>query len=91
MRIIFSFSRLSEYSSSYNESRLWVKYILKRDGDVNLKNDSKTVKHITVKPVLSGHPKRIPKFVFKTFYRLMQVKSIVECLMGAFCNTFDLH
>ena len=33
----------------------------------------------TVKTVLSGHSKRRPKFVFKTDYRLMQVKSIAEC------------
>ena len=30
----------------------------------------------TVKPVLSGHSKRRQKLVFKTDYRLMQVKSI---------------
>ena len=33
----------------------------------------------TVKPVLSGHSKRRPKWGFKTDYRLMQVKSIAEC------------
>ena len=33
----------------------------------------------TVKPVLSGHPKKDQKLVFKTDYRLMQVKSIAEC------------
>ena len=33
----------------------------------------------TVKPVFSGHSKRRPKLVFKTDYRLMQVKSIAEC------------
>ena len=33
----------------------------------------------TVKPVLSGHSKRRPKLVFKTDYRLMQVKYIAEC------------
>ena len=33
----------------------------------------------TVKPVLRGHTKRRPKLVFKTDYRLMQVKSIAEC------------
>ena len=33
----------------------------------------------TVKPVFRGHRKRRPKFVFKTNYRLMQVKSIAEC------------
>ena len=36
----------------------------------------------TVKPVLSGHSKRRPKCVFKTDYRLMQVKSIAECSKG---------
>ena len=33
----------------------------------------------TEKPVLRGHSKRRPKLVFKTEYRLMQVKSIAEC------------
>ena len=45
----------------------------------------------TVKPVLSDNSKRSPKSVFKTNYRLMQVKSIAECFKRAFCNTFDLH
>ena len=45
----------------------------------------------TVKPVLSGHSKRRSKIVFKTDYRLMQVKIIAECSKRAFCNTFDLH
>ena len=27
----------------------------------------------------------------KTNERLMQVESIAECSLGAFCNTFDLH
>ena len=35
-------------------------------------------KGATVKPVLSGHSKRKPKMVFKTNYRLMQVKSILQ-------------
>ena len=48
-------------------------------------------KLITIKPVLSGHSKEDRKLVFKTNYRLMQVKSIVECSKRAFCNTFDLH
>ena len=39
------------------------------------------VKH-TVKPVLRGHSKRRPKLVFKTDYRLMQVKGIAEMLQG---------
>ena len=33
----------------------------------------------TVKPVLSGHPKKDQTLVFKTNHRLMQVKSIAEC------------
>ena len=32
----------------------------------------------TVKPVLSGHSKEDQKLVFKTDYRLMQVKSMAE-------------
>ena len=45
----------------------------------------------TVKPVLSG-PSKIDKTkVLKTDGTLMQVESIAECSLGAFCNTFDLH
>ena len=29
--------------------------------------------------------------VFKTDGSLMQVRSIAECTLGAFCNTSDLH
>ena len=36
---------------------------------------------LTVKPVLSSHSKRRPKIGFKTDYRLMQVKSIAECIL----------
>ena len=35
--------------------------------------------------------KKRQKLVFKTNYRLMQVKSIAECSKRAFCNTFNLH
>ena len=35
-------------------------------------------KWITVKPVISGHSKRILKLVFKTDYRSMQIKSILQ-------------
>ena len=45
----------------------------------------------TVKPVLSGHLKIGKKEVFKIDGSLMQVESIAECSLGAFCNTFDLH
>ena len=42
----------------------------------------------TVEPVLSGHTKRIPKLVFKTYYRLMQVKSFAECSKGSILQNF---
>ena len=42
----------------------------------------------TVKPVFSGHSKRRPKLVFKTDYRLMQVKSIAECSKGSILQYF---
>ena len=45
----------------------------------------------TVKPVLSGTQKEDQQLLFKTDYPLMQFKSIAECSLGAFCNTFDLH
>ena len=45
----------------------------------------------TVKPVLSGHSKIDKTKVSKTDGSLMQVKSIAECSLGAFCNIFDLH
>ena len=35
--------------------------------------------------------KKYQKLIFKTDFRLMQVKSIAECSIRAFCNTFDLH
>ena len=33
----------------------------------------------------------LKKKVLKTDGSLMQVESIAECSLGAFCNTFDLH
>ena len=45
----------------------------------------------TVKPVLSEHSKIDKTKVLKTNGSLMKVKSIAECSLGAFCNTFDLH
>ena len=53
--------------------------------------DHNKMQHNTVKHVLRGHLKRGPKLVFKTSYRLMQVKGITEYSKRAFCNTFDLH
>ena len=45
----------------------------------------------TVKPVLSGHSKIDKTKVLKTDGSIVQDKSIAECSLGAFCNTFDLH
>ena len=42
----------------------------------------------TVKPVLSDHSKRRQKLVFKTAYRLMQVKSIAEYSKGSILQYF---
>ena len=39
-----------------------------------LRNDN-----TTVEPVLSSHSKEDQRLVFKTYYRLMQVKRIAEC------------
>ena len=40
---------------------------------------------------LSSHSKIHKTKVLKPCGSLMQVKSIAECPMRAFCNTFDLH
>ena len=45
----------------------------------------------TVKPVLSDHSKIGKIKVLKTGRNLLQVQSIAECSIAAFCNTFDLH
>ena len=42
----------------------------------------------TVKPVLSVNSKRPPKLIFKTDYRLMQVKNIAECSKGSILQYF---
>ena len=43
------------------------------------------------KPVLRGHTKIDKTKVLKTNGSLMNVESIAECSLGAFCNTYDLH
>ena len=49
----------------------------------------------TVKPVLSGYSQKDQKWVFKTNYRLMYVKSIAECSNGSilqyFLRTLSYH
>ena len=49
------------------------------------------LKQFTVKPVLSSHSKIDKTKVLKTGGSLVQVESIAECIIGAFCNTFGLH
>ena len=45
----------------------------------------------TVKTALSDHSKIDKTKVLMENSSLMEVKSIAECSLGAFCNTFDLH
>ena len=45
----------------------------------------------TVKHVLSGHSKIDKIKVLMENGSLMKAESIVECSLGAFCNTFDLY
>ena len=52
---------------------------------------SKILGLTTVKPVLSDQSKIDKTNALKTNGSLMKVKSIAECSLGAFCNTFDLH
>ena len=40
---------------------------------------------------VNSHSQKDQKLVFKTNYRLMQVKVLQNAPKGAFCNTFDLH
>ena len=56
-----------------------VKHELMQPFGVLYERDSK----FTVKPVLNGHSQKDRKLVFKTNYRLMQVKSIAECSKGS--------
>ena len=56
---------------------------------MNDKQPRQNLPELTVKPVLSGRSKEDQILVFKTDYRLMQVKSIAECSKRAFFNTFN--
>ena len=57
---------------------------------INIRNLQHII-NITVKHVLSSHSKIDNTKVLNTDDSLMHVKSIAECSLGAFCNTFDLH
>ena len=66
--------------------------IIECDMNVSFYSPKERVHEITVEPVLSGHSKRTQKLVFKTDYRLMQVKSIAECSkLPFFIKTFVLY
>ena len=43
------------------------------------------------KPIYSGHSKIDKTKVLKTNGSLMNVESIAECSLGAFCNTITVH
>ena len=50
-----------------------------------------TIEHILCKTCQSSHSKIDKTKALKTNGTLTQVRSIAECSLGAFCNTFDLH
>ena len=64
---------------------------LKRECSMKLTEDFIVKIENKVKLVLSSHSKIDKTKVLKTDGCLMQVESIAECSLGAFCNTFDLH
>ena len=90
--------RCSESTGSYLDSPVWrswhIRWIMgtwsKSDEDHGRRSyQNHPIKvNNTVKPVLSVHSKRRPKLVFKTDYRLMQVKSIAECSKGSILQYF---
>ena len=47
--------------------------------------------HTYSKTCLKRPLKNRQNMVLRTNGSLMKVKSIAECCLGAFCNTFDLH
>ena len=65
----------------------FVKHVIWQEFCVFIYLDKSDIHDTTVKPVLSGHSKEGPKFVFKTDNRLMQVKSMAECSHSAILST----
>ena len=83
---------LGKYIVSFTVAKKFLWFMLKCCHKTESKDISPQMKILnTVKPILSVHSKRRPRLDFMTDYRLMQVKSIAECSMRAFCHTFDLH
>ena len=68
----------------------WKSHVEDQVVHINLKSTSDW-SDTAVKPVLSSHTKIDKTKVLKTNGRLMKVKRIAECSLGAFCNSFDLH
>ena len=62
-----------------NKVQAFQEQIAQLEHDKQAEIDQANLRVCTVKPVLSGHSRRRPKLVFKTDFRLMQVKSIAEC------------
>ena len=58
---------------------------------VNYLVSQKKVTGIYSKTCLKRSLKNRPNQGLKTIGSLMNVESIAECSLGAFCNTFDLH
>ena len=71
----------------YNTTHKYAKF----DTNMEFHKEKWLVFTYTVKPVLSGHSKIEKTEVLKTSGSLMEVESISECSLEAFCNTFDLH
>ena len=89
--VVFSDSRLS--FKRMNLARNCYFQIIIRANSVVLPYFSKNLNYS--KTCLKWPLKNKTKIVFKSDYRLMQVKSIAPSLqnapLGAFCNTFDLY
>ena len=58
------------------------KVLVVHDYRVSVRTDAHTKKYFDCSMILG-----LDECVFNTSYRLMQVKSIAECSLGAFCNT----
>ena len=89
-------AKYRQVKDSVNKIRLSPNNVAKYQSQVIARNSviwlqSSTKMQDTVKPVLSGHSKIDKTNTLLTNGSLMKVKSIAECSLGAFCNTFDLY
>ena len=78
---------LSKITSGYRFSKKIIRTPLEKQVDPSgpIASRGSSIRSFVnyVKPVLSSHSKRRPKFVFKTDSHLMQVESIAECSKGS--------